>query len=181
LTNAAGCDSVITLNLTLNEYPDSSVQQSGLTLTANTTGAVYQWLDCDNAFNQISGENGQSFTASSSGSYAVQITENGCSSISECINLTVSGNQWNPNPFRYRLYPNPSRGQAILEIFDNLSSVNIKVINCLGQIIKEEYCGNSNLIEHNLYLSELPAGTYFIQIHTADRVFTERLAVTNDN
>ena len=45
LTNSVGCDSLITLNLTINTV-DNSVTQSGAMLTANQTGGSYQWLEC---------------------------------------------------------------------------------------------------------------------------------------
>ena len=45
--NAAGCDSVITIDLTIDPLPSNAVIQNGATLTATQTGATYQWIDCD--------------------------------------------------------------------------------------------------------------------------------------
>jgi len=44
-TNAAGCDSTITLDLTINTV-DVSVTNNSPTLEANLSGATYQWIDC---------------------------------------------------------------------------------------------------------------------------------------
>lgn len=85
ITNSQGCDSIITLNLTITNVP-TSVTVSGNTLTADASGAVYQWLDCDNANMPIAGETNQSFTGVSTGNYAVEITMNGCTVTTPCIN-----------------------------------------------------------------------------------------------
>ena len=86
LSNAAGCDSTVTLNLIINSV-DTSLLVSGSTLTAIETGASYQWLDCNNAYQPIVGAVNQSFTAQQSGNYAVQITKNGCAQISNCYQV----------------------------------------------------------------------------------------------
>lgn len=60
LTNSAGCDSIVTLNLTIQTI-NSTVAQSGNTLTANETNATYQWLDCNNNNTPITNATAQSF------------------------------------------------------------------------------------------------------------------------
>ncbi|MBL4657322.1 MAG: SBBP repeat-containing protein, partial [Flavobacteriales bacterium] len=47
LSTMSGCDSVVTLDLTINTV-DASLNQNGIILSANTGGAAYQRLDCDN-------------------------------------------------------------------------------------------------------------------------------------
>lgn len=91
LTNAAGCDSIVTLNLTLNPLPATTVSQTGTTLTADENSAQYQWLDCDNNFAIVPGETGQSFTPAITGNYAVEITLNGCSDTSACTLIDYTG------------------------------------------------------------------------------------------
>ena len=91
IDNAAGCDSVITIDLTINPTPSAAVTQNGATLTATQTGAAYQWLDCDNGNAPIVGEVNQSFTPISTGNYAVIVTVNGCSNTSECRLVDYTG------------------------------------------------------------------------------------------
>jgi hypothetical protein len=83
-SNSAGCDSTITLNLTISPTPDNSITQNGGSLTATQTGATYQWIDCDNFFVPVIGEVNQTFFPSLSGYYAVEVTIGDCSSTSEC-------------------------------------------------------------------------------------------------
>ncbi len=70
---------------------DNSVTVTDNVLTANfeATGAQYQWLDCGNANTILPGETNRSFTATQSGRYAVQITFNGQTVLSNCIAATV--------------------------------------------------------------------------------------------
>lgn len=87
ITGSGGIDNFILTRLSgssCNLDIDTSVTVSNLSITANDTGAYYQWLDCDNSFSQISGETGQSFTAIISGSYAVQLAKNCCMDTSVC-------------------------------------------------------------------------------------------------
>jgi len=65
---------------------NTSVTQTGSTLAADAAGATYQWIDC-NGNAPISGQTFQSFTANSPGSYAVIITQNGCSDTSACYTI----------------------------------------------------------------------------------------------
>lgn len=91
LTGITGCDSLVTLNLTINSSPDNTVTQNGSTLSASQAGALYQWIDCDNGNQAIAGETNQSFTPTVSGNYAVEITLSGCTVTSACTVIGYSG------------------------------------------------------------------------------------------
>lgn len=68
---------------------DPSVSNVGTTITATVSGAAYQWVDCNNGNAPIPGATSQSFTATASGSYAVEITANGCTVLSACTDVCV--------------------------------------------------------------------------------------------
>ena len=91
VTNAAGCDSTVTLNLTINASPSNAVTQAGTTLTADASGLTYQWLDCDNGNTPISGETGQSYTPINTGNYAVEISSTSCTTTSDCFLIDYTG------------------------------------------------------------------------------------------
>jgi hypothetical protein len=65
--------------------------QNGTTLTADQTGATYQWLDCDNNFAIINGETNQSYTPAVTGNYAVEVNMNGCVDTSACFLVDYTG------------------------------------------------------------------------------------------
>ena len=88
LTNVSGCDSVVTLDLGIISV-DTSVSYaiSSSTLTALAINATYQWIDCNNNNTPISGETNQTFSPTSNGNYAVEVTQNGCTAISNCYQI----------------------------------------------------------------------------------------------
>src|SRR5680860_377603 len=91
-TNAAGCDSLITLDLTINPLPDNNVTQSGSLLTADQSGATYQWLDCNDNNAIIGGETNQSYKPTPiTGNYAVEVTLSGCVDTSLCFLIDYTG------------------------------------------------------------------------------------------
>ena len=65
--------------------------QNGTTLTADQTGATYQWLDCDNNYAVINGETNQSYTPAVTGNYAVEVNMNGCIDTSACFLVDYTG------------------------------------------------------------------------------------------
>lgn len=91
LTNMNGCDSLITLDLIVLSEPVVNVTQTGALLSADQSGAIYQWLDCDNNYAPIAGETNQTFTPANTGNYAVEVTLNGCSDTSSCALVDYAG------------------------------------------------------------------------------------------
>jgi hypothetical protein len=91
ITNAEGCDSTITLDLTIWSAPEPTIIQNGSTLACTNFASGYQWLDCDANYNPIIGETGMTFTATQSGNYALEISFNDCSDISECFSIDFAG------------------------------------------------------------------------------------------
>lgn len=109
IPNMAGCDSIITINLSIAP-PNTGVTQTGNTLTAMATVALYQWVDCNNAFMTIPGETNQSFTPTQSGSYAVVVYQNGCFEMSACFAVTITSTFENGNNSKLSVFPNPANG-----------------------------------------------------------------------
>ena len=87
-SNIHGCDSIVNLDLTVQTV-DASVSQSGFTLTAHASDADYKWLNCADEYSNIVGETNQSYTATKSGSYAVEITQGNCADTSDCFEITI--------------------------------------------------------------------------------------------
>ena len=157
LTNAAGCDSVVTLNLTVNTV-NNSVSNSIPTLTADATGATYQWLDCNNNYAPIPGETNQSFTANANGSYAVEVTQNGCVDTSACEQVNNVGiNEINSN---ITLHPNPTTG--IVELQGINGSFKVDVYDYVGKFLLST---NRSTID----LSDYPSGIYFFKVAYGDK------------
>ena len=158
-TNAAGCDSVVTLNLTINTV-NVSVTTTDPSITANATGALYQWLDCNNNYAVITGETAQSFTASVNGDYAVEVTQNNCTDTSTCVNISKVGIVENTFFNSVSIYPNPNSGLVTIDL-GNLKEVSIKVFSVSGQLIYQ--VENINTQIHQFEFKEAP-GVYIIEV-----------------
>lgn len=87
IPNSAGCDSTITINLTV-DYVDLTVTQSGITLTSVETGLTFEWIDCNNLFTPLAGANLNEYTATTTGNFALKITNGGCIDTSLCFDIT---------------------------------------------------------------------------------------------
>lgn len=160
LTTAAGCDSTVTLNLTINTV-NVGVTPNGQTLSANVIGAQYQWVDCNNNFQPIAGATQASFTAASSGNFAVVITSNGCTDTSLCYSITTIGVDPLDYDKAFTVFPNPSNGHFQITSNKTFSSTSIRVINAIGTLVFNQEYGPNNLFDFDV---NQPAGVYLIEI-----------------
>ncbi|NLJ82877.1 MAG: T9SS type A sorting domain-containing protein [Bacteroidales bacterium] len=162
--NLAGMDSVVYLELTVYPYPDNTVTQDGNTLTANEDDASYQWVDCNNNYSPIEGENNKTFTTSKAGRYAVIVTKNNCSDTSECYVITVGVSHITYDT-HVNLYPNPSQGQFLIDLGSVKDKATIKVYSVSGQLITQGVYENQSVLDLNL---NVPEGLYFITVESTD-------------
>lgn len=169
LQNAIGCDSVVTLNLTINTV-DVSTTTVGETITAGAANATsYQWIDCsDNS--QILGETNQSFTATANGDYAVIVTENNCTDTSACENILTVGLA-NLTQSDFKVYPNPTNTTLSVEFSDGAIEGTMHIRNSLGvNVYTEKFVGANKVIE----TGALANGIYFLEIVSEKGVFVRR-------
>jgi len=173
LTNFSGCDSLLTINLTIDTV-DVSVTQTGITLTANASGAIYQWLDCNAAFASLSGETSQTFSASVNGNYAVLVIQNGCQDTSSCYTINTVGlnsiHLWED----LRIYPNPGHGVFLLNVHKDGPPVTIEILDQLGQKVFEAAI---SLQVNKIDLQSLQPGSYVAKITANGQIFTRKLIV----
>ncbi|MDB4534790.1 lamin tail domain-containing protein, partial [Vicingaceae bacterium] len=158
LQNGDGCDSIITLDLTINNL-DLTLTNASPTLTANQTGATYQWLDCDNGNAIIPTETDQAFTPSTDGNYAVEITIGNCVGTSTCENVSTVGiNESKQNVTS--IYPNPTNGIFTVELSTIENGARIEIYSVVGQqIINQKVTKNQTIID----LSNYDNGIYFVK------------------
>ena len=160
ITNMCGVDSIITINLTINTV-NTAVTQNNAILTADATGATYQWLDCNNNYAEISGETSQIFTATVNGTYAVAITENGCVDTSLCYTVTISDVE-TITTSDITIYPNPAHDFVVIEN-SKFKIQNLEVLDITGKTIKQLTVNNS---EFKIQVGDLKQGIYFIKLTT---------------
>ncbi|MDF1675178.1 MAG: T9SS type A sorting domain-containing protein [Vicingaceae bacterium] len=176
ITNGAanGCDSNVTLNLTINTVDNSTSTQGNDSITANATSATYQWLDCNNNYAIISGATNQLFVASANGSYAVEVTQNGCTDTSACVNVTGVGIDDRFIENTITIFPNPNNGLFTIKTPDHENqTINLLVINTLGKVIDEIYFTN----KAELNLTEQAKGIYYLRLSTDNHTFVKKIVL----
>lgn len=160
LMNAFGCDSIITLNLTLTSI-DISVTDNSPVLSSNAAGATYQWIDCNNGNAAIPGATNQSYTALVNGNYAVVVTLNNCSDTSSCFLVDNVGLN-DAEKDALLIYPNPTEGVFYIDFTGELNEVS--VIDLSGRPVRVHIDVNSGRVD----ASGLSPGKYMIHVITSD-------------
>lgn len=166
LTNATGCDSIVTLNLTINSVSDVTTSMNGVIITATNSNAIYQWLDCDNGNSPISGEFNQAFTATNNGNYAVELTENGCVDTSSCVAITTVGILENNFEDNLSVYPNPTNGKFAINLGDKFGSVKVTITDINGRLIQTLEYNRTKVI--NIDLNQ-PSGVYILSLESNEQ------------
>ena len=143
-----GCASAPEIStVTVLPAPAIGVTTVGGTMTSVQSGATYQWLDCNAGMGIIAGATSQSYTPSSSGTYAVQVSLGGCTDTSICNVIMITGIA-EANNFGLSIYPNPANEW-------------INVENRTGQILSYEI---SNVLGNTVISGKLITGTSTIDV-----------------
>ena len=143
-----GCASAPEIStVTVLPAPANGVTTVGGTMTSLQSGAAYQWLDCNAGMGIISGATSQSYTPSSSGTYAVQVSLGGCTDTSTCNVIMITGIA-EANNFGLSIYPNPANEW-------------INVDNRTGQILSYEI---SDVLGNAVLSGRLVVGTSTIDV-----------------
>lgn len=140
---------------------DVSVSVSGMTLSANNTiqGTTYQWIDCDANNIAIPGAINPFFTATTSGNYAVVITQGNCTATSACTAVSDASLLEN-QVTEVQLYPNPSLDEiSIASSF--ILPVNYQLFDGNGRVV---LYGEINKSLESISIKNLNAGLYFLHI-----------------
>jgi len=138
---------------------DTSLSVSGVTLTANLSTAQYRWLDCENNYAIIPNETNQSYTATSNGNYAVEVTENGCTDTSACVIISTVGIEQTKID-QINIYPNPTTGLINIKL-GQLKNVSIRIFDITNKLVYD--ADRINSTSHQLEFNQ-PAGVYFIEV-----------------
>jgi hypothetical protein len=163
---ANGCDSLVTLNLTITGVSNLSTTISGETITANNTSATYRWLDCNNNYAVITGQTGASFTPTVNGNYAVELTQNGCVDTTACVAISTLGIIENSFGDNLIVYPNPTNGNFIIDLGNEFRKAQIQITDMLGKVI--EFKSFIDTQQLDLFIQE-PAGTYIVTVRADNK------------
>jgi hypothetical protein len=163
---ASGCDSIITLNLTIKSVSDLSTTTTGVTIKVNNLSATYRWLDCNKNYTVIAGQTGSSYTPNANGNYAVELTQNGCVDTSNCVNIANVGIVENTYGNLLKAYPNPTIGNFTIDLGAVYKNTLVLITNLSGIMIDSKTISQSQIL--NLSIEE-PSGIYIISIQSDDK------------
>ncbi len=169
-----GCDSTVTIALDVLPAIDISITSASPSLTANLSGASYQWLDCNNANAIIPSETNQSYTATVTGDFAVQISVGNCIDTSACENLVINhvGLEEESNLLGVNIYPNPTNGIFTINLNKLNANTTIVLSTISGKKIINQKLENTTTL---LNLTKYDNGVYFLSIENENEVYTKKI------
>lgn len=162
-----GCDSIVETQVSLVEI-DKGIAELENTLFASQTGAVYQWIDCSD-MQPIPGETNVSFRPDPNGSYAVEVTLDGCTVISDCFDFQLL--QTN-GLLRTKIYPNPAGERLTLHFKNRFGHLTATYFDMMGQELGKYAGHNSDRL--NLDINHLNPGIYVLIVDMDGRSFTTK-------
>jgi hypothetical protein len=160
-TNAVGCDSTATLNLTINANPTATLTDNGDGSATASAGSAYQWIDCATGAD-IVGATSQTFDPTVTGSYQVVVTNaSGCSDTSSCLLIDLTGLDDKDNT-KFSVQPNPSWGMFNITS-DKVMTGTLTITDASGRMIGTEAL---NGLTKTIDLTSAVTGVYYFTIKT---------------
>ncbi len=156
IPNTSGCDSIMTIDVTVIT-PDISVV-AGSTLHANATGSAFQWVTCP-SMTPVPGAVSADFVPAVDGNYAVVVTELGCIDTSACY-AYVGASVDEEGTIGLLIYPNPADDLIILSSPSFLEIISLSIVGLDGKIWKTVPWNAAE--STTLHIADLPAGEWFI-------------------
>ncbi|MCC7502842.1 MAG: T9SS type A sorting domain-containing protein [Flavobacteriales bacterium] len=163
-TTGGTCDSVVTLVLSFTNV-STNVIQNGATLVSQAVGAQYQWLDCGNNYAEVVGATGASYVATTSGSYAVEVTQNGCVDTSACYTVSTIGLAEQMTGPVLAVYPDPVENELWVEL--DAQAANITVLDAAGRVVSAQRAQGRRT---RLAADALASGMYFLRVESDGRL-----------
>lgn len=165
LTNAFGCDSVLTISafeftpVQANLGEDVTVTEPEIaTLDAGSGFVAYLWSD---------GSTGQTLDVAATGTYSVTTTDvNGCETTDEIVVTVITGTGEASLDGQLTLFPNPSSGLVKLSFEDfRNGEYRLELYDVLGRaILLQEFEIQSSGVTRQLDLTHLPKGAYTVHL-----------------
>ncbi len=166
-----GCTETDTLDIEIIGI-DTTVLEQVDTLTSLQSGALYQWLNCNDGFMKVPDATDQSFTPLKSGSYAVEITLNQCIDTSLCHVLILTDIIENNFGSDLSVYPNPSQGKVKIVLPGFFDEIEVSAKNISGVTTSRKTYQHAELIDFEI---EGPPDIYFIHIASPGRFAMVRI------
>lgn len=150
---------------------DNSLTVNSSTLTSNMENASYQWVDCSTNL-PLTSEVNQSFSPTTSGSYAVEVSVGSCTELSACVDFMLLGTEaFKSNSIN--IYPNSVSSILIIEHSLN-EDLMFELFSIQGKKILQNVLTEKR---SKLNISQFPKGTYFVRLTQNKKVFSQQIVI----
>jgi hypothetical protein len=149
MTSTGECSSSASIEIVVNESPATpSITLFNGSLVSSAINGNQWYLNG----NMIEGATNQLFTFTELGDYTVEVTANGCSSVSEVFEVTVSVEEL---VFSTSVYPNPA--VDIINIKGIQPGTQFNLLDIRGQLVRTIMLNQENT---SVDISDLANGVY---------------------
>jgi len=160
------CSSIESIEVMVSASLEIDLTSDEDFIFTNVNNSTYQWLNCTTN-QQITNATNQFYFAPENGSYAVIVTQDGCSDTSECLVISTVG--VNELSASFNLYPNPASSSVTIASYQMIEQIVItdlsgKVIS----IITEK--GMNQTID----VSDLSRGMYLVKLSSQGNQITKQ-------
>jgi hypothetical protein len=176
LENLAGCDSFITVHLTILPEVAPMVLSSGNVLFTPTQGEYYVWYLYGEPLTD--GEETTSISVTEEGLYSVLVIDsNGCEGVSAPYYLSISDVDPTLDEIPFVLYPNPVGNILhVLFHFEPDEPTRFSLYDVSGQCVREQILtGISNRID----VGDLSSGSYMAVLKNGDEVIRRTVSIAH--
>lgn len=173
-----GCNTPGFFTVTVYAAPDKPVvdRTTSSTLTVRDPVANYQWY---RNYLPIAGATNRTLQVTQSGVYTVEVKNNrGCVGISDATNIgvPVGLGQLN-NELHFKVYPNPSNGNFVIEKNSTAKrSTTIVITDVVGKEVMRTVSEDDII---TMSLTELAAGTYYLRLENGESVSIKPIVIKN--
>jgi phosphosulfolactate synthase (CoM biosynthesis protein A) len=163
-SNALGCDSVVTLDLTIDPIV-ASIAQNGNDIEASATNGVAPY-----SYDWSTGETTASITPAANGPYWVVVSDvDDCLSDTTSFDVTfVSGTGILTIENVFNIYPNPTNDMINIDAKGNSQYLSATVYDIFGKLL-------INTNNNKISLNKFEDGVYILEINTPTKTFTTRV------
>ena len=111
------------------------------------------------------------FIGLENGSYAVEVSYNGCIGVSSCYDISTVGIEEQTQMNKVEVYPNPSFNEVFFYIEGN-HAINIELVDLQGKVLQKH---NNIVNQDKINLQGLAPGSYFLNVLNKEKPYTIRI------
>ncbi len=132
-------------------------------------GLIYQWLK---EGVELAGATSVVYEAAESGNYAVRVSREGCSQLSQTVGITILQplGVETVEAEEFQVFPNPNRGDFELRLPKDWETADIQLVDVLGRVFPINRIGMQVRVK-------VPSGFYWLWAKLAEKELSKRVVI----